>query len=306
MKLTKFETKNMIYTLGETLLDIIFKSDGSLSATPGGAMLNVAVSLARRKTPVTLISELGDDLTGNRIIGFLLDEGISSKCITRYQSGKTSLALAFLDKDAKPSYNFYKTYPERRKLITDMRFTNNDYLLFGSVYSLDPDIRKDVVAIINKAKQNGTTIIYDPNIRHAYHLDNTLFRQAVQENIATAHIIKGSDEDFTNLFGPGNPDTWAELIRKTNKNATVIVTLGQNGCAGYVNNRIIKIPAKKIKAVSTVGAGDAFNAGMLYTMNRTGEKPDILSDNQWNSILETATDFAAEVCSREENYVGKI
>ncbi len=293
----------MIYALGETLLDIIFKNDGSISANPGGAMLNMSVSLARRNSGVTLISELGNDLTGKRIISFLTETGISSRCITVYDSVKTSLALAYLDKDAKPSYEFYKTYPPGRKLETDIEFSKDDFLLFGSVYSLDPAIRSDIVSIVNKARQNGTVIIYDPNIRHAYHLKDESFRKAVFENMAIARIIKGSDEDFVNIFGDGDPYRWNEMIKNINPDANVIFTLGQKGSISFVNGEIIEMPALPVKAVSTVGAGDAFNAGMLYTLQQSGKKPKDLINADWNKILDTATRFAAEVCGREENYV---
>jgi len=100
----------MIYTLGETLLDIIINHNDAITATPGGAMLNVAVSLARRNSAVALISELGDDNVGAKVKRFLEKEGIDTTLLQFCKTAKTSLALAFLDEHAKPSYSFYKTY----------------------------------------------------------------------------------------------------------------------------------------------------------------------------------------------------
>jgi fructokinase len=59
----------MIYTLGESLLDIIFSSEDEIIARPGGSMLNTSVSLARCGKAVHLISELGDDKTAGIILG---------------------------------------------------------------------------------------------------------------------------------------------------------------------------------------------------------------------------------------------
>ena len=294
----------MIYTLGETLLDIIFDIIGNVTSTPGGAMLNVAVSLARKEAAVTLISELGDDAVGSKIKGFLEENGVNTSFINFYDNSKTSLALAFLDEEAKPSYSFYKTYPEKRKLIKDMEFTSNDYLLFGSVYSLDPAIRKDILEIVHKAKSQGAVVIYDPNIRHAHHLSNLKVIDSVFENIALADIVKGSDEDFTNIFGEGDPDFWAGKIKEYNPDSMVVNTLGAKGSVLFSENRKIVKTSKPVEVVSTVGAGDAFNAGMLFKMSTLGKRLGELTFADWNTILDSGTRFAVEVCASKENYVG--
>lgn len=295
----------MIYTLGESLLDIIFDTTGKVTATPGGAMLNVAVSLARRATKSILISEWGDDMVGDKIDSFLKDNAIDTTFIRRYKNIKTSLALAFLDEEAKPSYSFYKHYPEKRSLITNMNFTAKDFLLFGSLYSLDPAIRKDILTIVKKAKQSGAFVIYDPNIRHAHHLKNINIKEAIIQNIAISDMVKGSDEDFTNIFGDGDSAFWIDKIKTINKEAIIVNTLGAKGSVADVKGVLIEKSSLPVKVVSTVGAGDAFNAGMLFKMNQLKNSISGLSLNQWNNILYTATLFASEVCGRKENYVQK-
>jgi len=101
----------MVYTLGEVLLDIIFKPGGETVAIPGGAMLNSSISMARKNIPVSIISETGNDKTGKMIIDFLNKNNVNTTYITKYKKIKTSLALAFLDENAKPDYTFYKEYP---------------------------------------------------------------------------------------------------------------------------------------------------------------------------------------------------
>ena len=295
----------MIYTLGESLLDIIFETGGKVTATPGGAMLNVAVSLTRRATKSILISEWGDDMVGAKIDRFLKENAIDTTFVRRYKNIKTSLALAFLNEEAKPSYSFYKNYPEKRSLITDIDFNANDFLLFGSLYSLDPAIRNDILTIVKKAKNNGAFVIYDPNIRHAHHLNNMNIKEAIIQNIELCNMIKGSDEDFTNIFGEGDPAFWTNKIKTINKEAIIINTLGAKGSVADVKGVLIEKSSLPVKVVSTVGAGDAFNAGMLFKMNQLKNSISNLNNNQWNDILNTATLFAAEVCGQNENYVQK-
>ena len=295
----------MIYTLGESLLDIIFETTGKVTATPGGAMLNVAVSLARRETETMLISEWGDDMIGAKIDSFLKENTIDTTFVRRYKNIKTSLALAFLDEEAKPSYSFYKHYPEKRSLITNIDFTDRDFLLFGSLYSLDPAIRKDILSIVKKAKQQGAFVIYDPNIRHAHHLKNINIKDAIIQNITISDMVKGSDEDFNNIFGEGDTAFWIGKIKTINKDAIIVNTLGAKGSVADIKGVLIEKSSLPVKVVSTVGAGDAFNAGMLFKMNQLKNSISNLNINQWNDILYTATIFASEVCGRKENYVQK-
>ncbi|MFK5857387.1 MAG: PfkB family carbohydrate kinase, partial [Bacteroidota bacterium] len=80
----------MIYTLGESLLDIIITSIDDTVVRPGGAMLNTAVSLGRSNLEVYLITELGDDDTASLITSFLHNNKVSSKYIKLYSKNNTS------------------------------------------------------------------------------------------------------------------------------------------------------------------------------------------------------------------------
>ena len=87
----------MVYTLGESLLDIIITTFDDVVVRPGGAMLNTAVSLGRLNVDVRLITELGDDDTSKMIISFLQSNNVASEFVQSYNNNNTSLALAFLD-----------------------------------------------------------------------------------------------------------------------------------------------------------------------------------------------------------------
>ena len=302
MILTTFEkTLAMVYTLGETLVDILFDRGGSLHATPGGAMLNTAVSLARKKVKVSLISELGKDKAGDIIIAFLKQNGVEVKNITRYTGEKTSLALAFLDEKGKPVYSFYKSYPDKRVLNTAVSFTANDYLLFGSLYSLDPAVRPAIKRVLSAAVRAGAVVVYDPNIRNRHHLHNPSMMAALTENIQRAHVVKGSDEDFINIFGNGTPRRWFEEVRRINPEACVVITLGEKGAVAFCYERFYDVKAVKTKVVSTVGAGDAFSAGLLKAFPLHASRWRTRTD--WQQALEVAAHFAASACASEENYV---
>jgi len=296
----------MVYALGESLLDIIISSMDDVVVRPGGAMLNTSISLGRSNIDVSLITELGDDNTSDLILSFLKDNTVYRQYVNLYYKNNTSLALAFLDDNKKPSYTFIKNYPENRNFETLPNFNNNDILLFGSLYSLDKQIRAQILTMVKNARERNSLIIYDPNIRHAYHLNDDELLQAIFENIKLSTIIKGSDEDFSNIFG--NPDLQYQIakIRKLNEKALIIITLGADGLVADFNNQQIKLPAIETEIISTIGAGDAFNAGIIYSIIKLNIKSQIDLNNSLEEILTIGLKFSAQVCNSIDNYIDSI
>ena len=299
----------MVYTLGEMLLDVISEKDIPRESYirhgyPGGAMLNAAVSLARTNVDTALISEVGDDATGSFLTDFLKENHVETKYIRQYQNCFSPVALARLDARKKPTYTFQKSYPAQRSLITPTLFTASDMLLFGSLYALDPDIRMEIRKITHTARAAGSLIMYDPNIRQAEQLSNKKSKEALFENLKLSTIIKGSDEDFDTIFGRQSPENHITALQDTNPEAVIFITLGAQGALAAWKNQIIKKPAKKTKVVSTIGAGDGFNAGLLaeivHSRISKAELPRYLE-----KLLDSGIAFSAAVCNSADNYIPK-
>ncbi len=292
----------MVYTLGESLLDIIIDSNNNIKSVPGGSMLNASVSLSRSAVDVELISELGDDVPSDIILNFLNKNAVGSYYIKRYKETKTCIALAYLDNNKKPSYTFVKNYPDKRSFENIPQFFSNDILLFGSFYSLDPAIRSFITDIVTLAKEAGAIVMYDPNIRHASHLKDNVIKQSVLENIKLADIVKGSDEDFSNIFGTSDTEKQLEQLRTLNDTALIIVTLGPNGVKCSLGDQQLKMPAIKTDIISTIGAGDAFNAGIIYALSFLK-----INKHRFGSyikaILNSGLKFSSQVCNSMDNYV---
>ncbi len=297
--------KSMVYTLGESLVDVIITDNHTAVLKAGGGMLNTAVSLGRSGIEVSLISELGDDKTAEFVLDFLATNNVNTSCIKKYYHQNTSVALAFLDENKKPDYSIHKSYPEKRRIISPKKFTSEDILIFGSLYSLDPDIRNDLVSILAEARKAGTFIIYDPNIRK-HKIEGTELTNALRENMAFADIIKGSDEDMVNIFGKNDPQFYKKEIQKINPKAIFILTMGEGGAIGFLNGDQIHIPAIQTEVLSTIGAGDAFNAGMAYYLQSNTEEGSLPGKSiDLKELIKAGTKFSANVCSSMENYVSK-
>ena len=295
----------MIYTLGESLMDVIHTHDGKTVYTPGGSMLNVAVSLSRSGNAVTLVSELGDDETGQQLLEFLHKKNIQSEFVTIYEQCSTSKAIATLDENANPSYLFQKSYPSVRKLHNPPIFTTDDILILGSMYSRDPAIKDYLNQYLNAAKRGGAMIVYDPNVRHNHQLKEEKAKKMLLKNFTNADVIKGSNEDFFNIFQLSDPVEIKEVLQKMNKHALICVTLGAKGSKAYYKDLVAEFIPGKIETVSTIGAGDAFTAGMVSFMvnNTLSLTLNKLTENDLKNIIQEGSRFASLVCRSFGNYV---
>jgi len=293
-----------IYAIGETLYDIIFKNGQPQAGKPGGAMLNTTVSLGRIGLPVSLISEYGDDDLGRLIDKFLNDNGVSTRFTDHFSNGKTALAIAVLDERNDASYTFYKNYPGKRLELDFPEIEKEDIILCGSIYAITSEIRQKFKKFISDAGKNGGIVIYDPNFRTAHANEVEMLRPLIIENMEMASIIRGSDEDFKNIFGAETPgDAW-NVVKKYS--GCLVYTASSEGVYVSTKGFTGSFPVKKIRPLSTIGAGDNFNAGMIAAICRNKINRDELADmseEQWSKIVSTGVDFATDVCMSYENYI---
>jgi fructokinase len=292
------------FALGETVLDIIFENSQPVKAVPGGSMLNAAVSLGRMNLPVELISEFGYDPAGSIISGFLNSNGVGTAFCSRYPSNNTSIALAFLNNQKNAAYSFHHDAPEILHADSLPDFTENDILLFGSFYSIKPLRRRLVKEYIRKASEADTLLIYDPNIRNHVPVETDEIRNAVFENMQYATIVKGSDDDFNRLLGTSDPDLVYDQIRRYCSN--LIITRGGHDVLLYTATLKKSFPVEFIVPVSTIGAGDNFNAGLAFGLIKhglnKGSIPKLKSDG-WQEIIQSGITFSKASCASIENYI---
>jgi fructokinase len=295
-----------VYGIGETVLDIIFKGGQPQAAKAGGSVLNSVVSMGRMSLPVSFISEYGVDDVGELIDSFLNENGVNTSSVHRFEDGSTSLALAFLDEKNDAHYTFYKDFPGKRLDIVFPKLQKEDILQFGSFYAIWPEIRNKVKKFIQNSHDDGALVVYDPNFRKS-HLDELgSLKPLIIDNMRMSSLIRGSDEDFKNIFRVNSPDEAWEVVR--NYCSSLVYTANTDGVYVRTNSFSGKFPVKIITPVSTIGAGDNFNAGMITSIYRNNISRDQLSAiglKEWTSVIETAVDFATHVCLSYDNYISE-
>jgi len=275
-----------------------------MTAKPGGSSFNAAITLGRLGAPVTFISEMGNDLVGDMIQAFLEENGVDSSFVSRYEEGQSAIALAFLNQKSDAEYQFYKDYPHQRLDIEFPEFNPEDLLMFGSFYALNPGIRPRLKLLLEKARSAGATIIYDPNFRNSHMDERDELLEVILENMEYANLVRASDEDLINIFGVDNPgDAWERMESRC---SALIYTANAHGVHLITDRFQMRLEVEEIEPVSTIGAGDTFNAGLLYGISRMEHSPDEiekLGKEEWKALIQRAISFSREVCLSYENYL---
>jgi fructokinase len=294
-----------IYCVGETVYDIIFKDGKPVEARPGGPVLNTAVSLGRLGEKVYVVGDQADDVIGNLIADFLVENNVSTKYLTLYNGAKSRLLLAFLNDLSEPDYSFYKIRVNGEIKIIFPEPKKEDIIIFGSFTSIKKEVRDDLVKFLKTAKENNALMIYDPNFRPVHKKVLNEVKDYIVENIAFANIVKGSNEDFNNIFESNSAlSTWKLLKEFDCKN--LIYTANKYGVNLFTDyfHKVFDVP--RIEPVSTVGAGDNFTAGLVYALIRENifaEDLVHLDADIWRRIIRVAIDFAISVCLSYDNYI---
>mgnify|MGYP004666149363 FL=1 len=295
--------------IGETMLDIIFKNGKPIEAVPGGSTFNGIVSLGRAGVKTVFVSETGNDRVGEYVRDFLRDNNVDTSAINVFQETKSPVSLAFLDKDNNADYIFYRDQKHDHMDFAYPDILKDDIVVFGSFYAVNPALRPQVSGLLEYARQRGAIIYYDVNFRKAHQADVMKVTPNLIDNLEYADIVRGSKEDFEVLYKKDS----AERVYRAETSfycKRFIYTDGPNPVSVFSNNGFHKEYAMpKTETVSTIGAGDNFNAGFIYGMIKYGvTRDDVeqgLSEEVWDKLIATATAFSADCCKDIFNYISK-
>jgi fructokinase len=270
-------------------------------------VFNGFVSLGRLGIPPVFISELGNDRVGRMIRSFMEENRIGTGYVDCFPDGKSPVSLAFLDGNSDAEYVFYKDYPSQRLEVALPPVNPDDIFIFGSYYALNPALRMRMTELLDHARRRKAIIFYDLNFRSAHAHEVVKLRPTIIENFEYASIIRGSDDDFFNLYGSRDPGhIYKEHIRFYCP--YFIGTQGAGGVSLFTDRLSAHYEALPAAPVSTVGAGDNFNAGIIYGLLKYGiGSSDLpgLGEAMWGKIIRCGIDLATETCRSRENYISQ-
>ncbi|MGL5414603.1 MAG: sucrose-6-phosphate hydrolase [Clostridium sp.] len=266
-----------LISIGEALIDFIpseknvgLKNTKSFSPVVGGAPLNVAVAVGKLGGESVFLSKVGKDSFGDKIIDVLKQFNVESKYIRRTSKANTGLAFVSLNEEGNREFSFYRN-PSADMLLEDSEiediFNKDDILHFCSVSLIEAPIKKAHLKAIEYAKEKGTIISFDPNVRLPLWKSKQECRETILEFIPKADIIKISDEELEFITGIKDEDEALKSLF-VGSIKVILYTKGKNGVEFITKNRKIAKRGFSVEAVDTTGAGDAFIGAFIYVLLR--------------------------------------
>jgi len=293
--------------IGEALVDLVPDgATGGYREKPGGSPFNVAVGLARLGNRTALMARFADDRYGRLLRSTAAAEGIDLRTAARASESAT-VATASVDAAGQVTYEFDMdgtadwqwTAAELRELSPGTQL-----LHFGSIASWTPPGAARIADLVGELRADGGVLIsYDPNVRPAVFGGRDSGIERVERAVRDAHVVKASREDVEWLY----PEVSMENVaaRWSRPGATlVVVTDGADGATAYRGARApLRRPGRRVTVVDTIGAGDAFTAGLLTGLVRRrlhrNRRLEGIADGTLADIIDEAVLVSAITCERE-------
>ena len=306
---------DVLAAIGEALIDFIPDKSGcgfgevsAFSPKIGGAPANVCAAFSKLGGRSRMITQLGDDPFGHKIIDELNAADVDTSCITLTDKANTALAFVSLDKDGGRTFSFYRKPSADMLLdedgIKDDHFDDVFALHFCSVDIGDFPMKRAHIKAIDTVRRKGGVISFDPNLRFALWDSREALRSAVSEFIPLSDIVKISDEELEFVTGYDDADTGIKAIIAEGVKL-VLYTCGSRGAYAFTENAKVYASSIYVKAVDTTGAGDGFAGAFLWKLKTMSSGDDLLAQLTEDKLKE-CLEFANRFCALSVQRKGAI
>jgi len=290
----------VIVVCGEALIDMISNGDGTRLATPGGGPFNTARALARLGVPTAFLGRLSDDAFGRRLAEVLVSDGVSLE-LASIGSEPSTTANANLSSEGDAEYRFLVQGTSASNLTPEMipeQFAPQVKAIHVGTLGLVLEPMASTLVDVIHREHGRRLVMLDPNIRVGLAPDSE-YRDHLRTAISCSTIVKASVADLAWLYpGHGYADS-AERILDEGV-SLVVVTLGAGGALGAHRDVRIRVDVRDVEVVDTMGAGDAFGAGLLaWLHDHDAVRPDLsLEPQELGDALRFACLAGALTCTR--------
>ena len=223
-----------------------------VTLTPGGDACNEATTLARLGKRVNLITKLGNDLSGQILLNYFRENGVSTEDTVIESDLDTGINIVLVDDEAERSFVTNRNGSLRKLSLSDINkkaLGKAPILSFASIFVSPCFTIPDMASLFRSARENGEQL---PDIQEAIQYLDYLF-----PNYQEAKAVSGLTD----------PDEIADAFLDCGVSCMVI-KMGSKGCFIKSKDERLSIPAyPHTNCVDTTGAGDNFAAGFLYALS---------------------------------------
>lgn len=271
--------KTLLAAIGEALVDMIpeqtgadFDAVSAFAPHVGGAPANVCAAFARLGGRARLLTQLGDDPFGHRILHELAAAGVETDCISLTHEANTALAFVALAENGERTFSFYRN-PSADMLYAPEQvqaaYLEDVFALhFCSVSLGDFPMKEAHRKAIRLQRERGGIVSFDPNLRFSLWENREALRTAVREFLPMSDIVKLSAEELS--FVTGQTDAAAAAQWLFGQGVRLLLyTCGSEGAYAYTPSQMVFAPAHSVRATDTTGAGDGFIGAFLWKLSQT-------------------------------------
>lgn len=270
MKTGRMNGQVKVLAFGEVLFDV-FGTDEKI----GGAPFNFAAHMSRQGADVELMTAIGRDERGERVLQYMAQYGVQGSLLARVDE-PTGICQVCLDDKGVPTYDLVKpaawdnipwTLPGQERVAS----SKYDLLYFGSL-SQRESVSAETLEKLRKTV-SCQWILFDCNIRQPF-----VTRESVENGLSSCTHLKVSREEapalaamgLTPVYSDEDRQTWCRMIADKFGIKQVLLTLDKDGAAVYVADEglYLEQAGERVKVISTVGAGDSFAAGYMASQLR--------------------------------------
>ncbi len=265
-----------VVTVGESMVLFQPMSDGPLQYSPlfsrsiAGAESNLSIALSRLGLRVRYISRLGTDPFGDLILATLAGEGVDTSFVVRDKTAPTAVYFKEFKGYGDPNVYYYRKNSAASLLseedLQPAWFAGARHLhVTGITPALGQNTAEFVVKATHKAKEQGLTVSFDPNLRRKLWPEEVA-RSTLLSLIPRCDVFLPGIEEAEFLLGSMSVDEFARAFLDMGPRV-VCIKLGAKGAVAYTKSgRFEGKPYAVERIVDTVGAGDSFAAGFLSVL----------------------------------------
>lgn len=296
-----------VTALGELLVDftengISEQGNPMLEANPGGAPCNVLSMLQNLGKRTAFIGKVGADAFGQMLMQAVKEQGIDTDNLVTDEVVHTTLAFVHTEEDGDRSFSFYRNpgadmmlrWDEvKQEILADTKIFH-----FGTLSMTDEQIENVTKKAVQKAKDKGAVISFDPNLRPPLWKNLEDAKRQMWYGISQCDILKISDDEIEFLTGTADIDKGVEQIMEQSHPTLICATMGKHGSKAYYNGKSIFCePFLREDTIETTGAGDTFMACVLNAVLENGI--DSLNDKDLLDMLEFANAASSIITTRK-------
>jgi 2-dehydro-3-deoxygluconokinase len=258
--------------IGESMVELAERPDGSLVRGFGGDTLNTALYLARLGVAVDYVTALGDDIWSDAMLSAWHQEGIGLDRVRRLPGRMPGLYIIRTDAAGERSFHYWRDQAAARDLFAEPGAAGTRAALatYDLVYLSGISLslygaagRAALAETLTALRRAGGRVAFDTNYRPRGWPDAEVARAAFRAALALADVIFASAEDLGLLYGAAGE---AEVLRHRGRAEIVLKDAGGSGPVARVLHGAADsaVPAGPVdRIVDTTAAGDSFAAGYL-------------------------------------------